>query len=142
MDGAMTGPHDVFNPRTLQRPLGFSHAVLAKPGRTVHIGGQTGHRADGTMSGDGVVEQFDQAAANVAEALKAAGARPEHLVQLVIYVTDVGEYRSSLRGIGEAYRRHLGRHFPAMALIGVSELFDPDAKVELAGVAVVPQPGA
>jgi enamine deaminase RidA (YjgF/YER057c/UK114 family) len=93
---------------------------------------------DGTIAED-LVGQFDQAAWNVAEALRAASASPEHLVQLLIFVTDVAEYRASRKEIGEAYRRHLGRHFPAMALLGVSELVDPRAKVELVGSAVVPE---
>lgn len=104
----------------------------------MYLGGHTGHRPDGSISA-GLVEQFEQATSNVAEALRAAGAEPGHLVQLVVYVTDMEEYRRFRREIGERYRAHLGKHYPAMALIGVSELVDPAARVELAGVAVVPR---
>ncbi|HEV8681865.1 MAG TPA: RidA family protein [Actinomycetota bacterium] len=131
-------PHQLVNPDTLPPPRGYSHAVVAGPGRIVTLSGQTGHRADGEIAED-LVGQFDQAAWNVAEALRAAGGSPEHLVQLLIFVTDVAEYRASREQIGEAYRRHLGRHFPAMALLGVSELVDRRAKVELVGTAVVPE---
>lgn len=130
-------PHRLVNPDTLPPPRGYSHAVVAGPGRIVALSGQTGHRADGTID-EGLVGQFDQAAGNVAEALRAAGGRPEHLVQLLIFVTDVAAYRGHPEEIGEAYRRHLGRHFPAMALLGVAELVDPRAQVELVGLAVVP----
>jgi enamine deaminase RidA (YjgF/YER057c/UK114 family) len=130
-------PHRFVNPDTLPPPVGYSHAVVAAPGRIVFLGGQTGHRPDGSIA-ERLEEQFDQAAANVAEALRAAGGRPEHLVQMVIYTTDLAEYRRSREPIGEAYRRHLGRHFPAMALLGVSELMDPAASMELLAVAVVP----
>jgi enamine deaminase RidA (YjgF/YER057c/UK114 family) len=130
-------PHRLVNPDTLPPPRGYSHAVVAAAGTVVAVAGQTGHRPDGTIEED-LVGQFDQAAGNVAEALRAAGSRPGHLVQLLIFVTDVAEYRDRREEIGGAYRRHLGRHFPSMALLGVSELVDPRAKVELVGLAVVP----
>jgi enamine deaminase RidA (YjgF/YER057c/UK114 family) len=131
-------PHRLVNPETLSPPRGYSHAVVAAPGMVVALAGQTGHRADGTID-ESLVGQFDQAAANVAEALRGAGGLPDHLVQLLIFVTDVAAYRDSREEIGEAYRRHLGRHFPAMALLGVSELVDPRARVEIVGLAVVPE---
>jgi enamine deaminase RidA (YjgF/YER057c/UK114 family) len=80
--------------------------------------------SDGAIRGRSIVEQFDVAAGNVAAALAAAGGKPEHLVYMAIYVTDVAEYRASLRDLGTVYRRHLGHHYPAMALVGVSALFD------------------
>ncbi|HWC31522.1 MAG TPA: RidA family protein [Actinomycetota bacterium] len=131
-------PHEIVNPPSLPRPSGFSHALVAASGRLVFLGGQAGHRADGSLVGPGLVEQFEQAASNVADALRAAGGAPEHLVQLLIFVTDISAYRDALKDVGEAYRRHFGRHFPPMALFGVTELFDPGAKVELVGVAVLP----
>jgi enamine deaminase RidA (YjgF/YER057c/UK114 family) len=135
-DAPPPSPHRLINPETLPPPRGYSHAVVAAPGTVVALAGQTGHRTDGTIAED-LVEQFDQAASNVAEALRAAGGSPEHLVQLLIFVTDVAQYRGSRDQIGERYRRHLGKHFPAMALLGVSELVDRRAKVELVGTAVV-----
>lgn len=132
------GPHEVVNPADLSPPSGFSHAVVAAPGRTVYLGGQTAHRPDGSLEGESVVEQFDAAAANVVRALEAAGARAEHLVSMHIYVTDAAEYRESLGELGPTYRRHFGRHYPAVALFEVVGLFDPKAKVELVCVAVVP----
>lgn len=131
-------PHEIHNPPTLLPPVGFSHAVVAGPGRTVYLGGQTGHRPDGTLPDD-LVAQFDQAAANVVTALGAVGAGPEHLTSIQVFVVSVEAYRESSEHIGAAYRRHLGRHFPAMALFEVSGLFDPDALVELVGVAVLPE---
>ena len=136
----MTGgtPHHLVNPESLPPPRGFSHAVRPAPGRAVYLGGQAGHRADGTMAGPGLMEQFDQALANVVEALGAAGGGPEHLVSVQIFVTDASQYRSSLAEAGEVWRRHLGRHYPALALFEVGGLFDPEARIELVAVAVVP----
>ena len=107
-------------------------------GRTVYLGGQAGHRSDGSLVGPGLLEQLDQALANVVEALRAAGGRPEHLVGVQIFVTDAAEYRARLREAGEAWRHHLGPHYPAVSLFEVTALFDADAKVELLCVAVVP----
>ena len=133
-------PHELINPESLSEPAGFSHAVVAAHGRTVYLGGQTGHRADGTLPGSGVLEQLDQALANVVEALRAAGARPEHLVSVQIFVTDAARYRAGMADAGEVWRRHLGRYYPAVALVEVTGLFDPDAVLELLCVAVVPDP--
>jgi len=130
-------PHEIVNPPTLLAPVGFSHAVVAGPGRTVHLGGQTGHRQDGSLP-DGLVAQFDQAAANVATALAATGAHAQHLVSMQVFVTSIQAYRANLEPLGVSYRRHLGRHYPAMALFEVSRLFDAAALVELVAVAVVP----
>lgn len=138
MTDARGGPHRIANPASLPRPVGYAHAVVAAPGRTVYLGGQTGAGPDGALVGEGLVEQFDRACANVVAALEAAGARPEHLVSLEIFVTDVDAYTAASREIGEAYRRHFGRHYPAMALLGATRLFDPGAKVELVAIAVVP----
>lgn len=116
--------------------LGFSHAVIAQAGRTVYLAGQTAQRVDGTVVAGTMAEQFDVAAGNVVKALEAAGAHPQDLVSMQIFVTDVGEYQRLSKEIGEAYRRHFGRHYPAMALLEVSRLFDPTARVELMCIAV------
>lgn len=124
-------PHRIVNPEALAPPAGFAHAVVAAPGRTVYLGGQIG-------TGATIADQFSEAAGNVVTALRAAGAEPEHLVSMTIFVTDVAEYRAALDPIGAAYRKHFGKHYPAMALFEVSGLFDPAALVELVAVAVVP----
>jgi enamine deaminase RidA (YjgF/YER057c/UK114 family) len=126
---AMT-PHRIVNAPELGEPSGFSHAVIAA-GRTVHLAGQIG-------AGATIAEQFDSAAANMLVALRAAGGEPENLVSLQIFVTDVPGYKASMREVGHAWRRHFGRHYPAMGLFGVTELFEPEAQVELMGVAVLP----
>lgn len=131
-------PHEVVNPASMAPAVGFAHAVVAAPGRLVQLGGQTAQAPDGSIVGATVAEQWDRAAANLVTALAAVGARPEHLTSLLIYTTDMAAYRASLRELGPVYRRHLGRHYPAMALLGVAELFDPAALVELVATAVVP----
>ena len=127
----MTSEHRIVDVPGLPEPVGYAHAVVAAPGRTVYLGGQIG-------GGETVVEQFDAAAANLVAALRAAGGEPDDLVSLVVYTTDLDEYRASLSDLGEVWRHHFGRRYPAMALVGVSGLLAPHARVELMGVAVVP----
>jgi enamine deaminase RidA (YjgF/YER057c/UK114 family) len=131
---------ELINPRELPAPVGFSHAV--KAGTTVYLAGQVGQGPSGTVSGKTIVEQFDLAAANLVTALRAAGGEPSDLVSLQVFVTSVAAYKGSLRALGEVWREHFGRHYPAMGLFGVTELFDPAAKVELMGVAVIEPRGA
>ncbi len=128
--------HHLFNPDDLTPPYGFSHGALAKSGRTLYVAGQTGHHPDLSID-DGLVEQFAQACQSMAHVIEEAGGAPDDLVSLTIYTTELGNYRENLGPIGEAYREVFGRHFPPMALIGVSELFDTRAVVELVGVAVI-----
>jgi enamine deaminase RidA (YjgF/YER057c/UK114 family) len=134
--------HELVNPAQLAPATGFSHAVVAAPGRTVYLGGQTAQSPDGTIAAETLGEQFDIALANVVTALRAAGGQPEHLVSMIIYTTDAAGYRASLRELGELYRRHLGKHYPAMAFFEVKSLFDPAAMVELVCTAVIPAPQA
>jgi enamine deaminase RidA (YjgF/YER057c/UK114 family) len=132
VDGPVSEP---VNPPELPAPVGFSHAV--KAGDTVYLAGQVAQAPNGTVTGETIAEQFDIAAGNLVTALRAAGGEPSDLVSLQVFTTVVGEYKASLRELGEVWRAHFGRHYPAMGLFGVTELFDPAAKVELMGVAVL-----
>lgn len=126
----------LVNPASLPEPRGFSHAVESEGGRTLWVAGQTGDRPDGTMP-DSLAEQFGAALAKVGECLTEAGFPPESLVRMLIYTTDVDEYKANLAELGAAYRQVLGHHYPAIALFGVTHLFDPAAKVELVCTAVL-----
>ena len=126
---------ELINSPDLAPAVGFSHAVVA--GNTVYLGGQIASAPDGSVQGETMAEQFDLAAGNLVTALRAAGGGSDDLVSLQVYVTDVAEYRDALPELGQVWRRHFGRRYPAMGLFGVTELFDPAAKVELMGVAVI-----
>jgi len=84
------------------------------------------------------VAQVEQALRNIVDILAEADALPEHLVRLTWYITDKREYIARSREVGEAYRRLVGRHFPAMTLVQVTALVDDRAKVEIEATAVVP----
>jgi enamine deaminase RidA (YjgF/YER057c/UK114 family) len=128
--------HQFLNPEGLAPARGFSHGAVPANGRTLYIAGQTGHHQDMSLDAD-LVEQFARACQSVAAVITEAGGNPTDLVSMTIYTTDVPGYRQSLGPIGEAYRQVFGKHFPPMALIGVAELFDPTAKVELVCTAVI-----
>jgi len=129
-------PARAVNAPGLAPPTGFAHAVVA--GNTVYLSGQTAQAKDGSIQGETIAEQFDRAAANLLAALEAAGGEPHDLVTLQVFVTDVEEYRASLVELGRVWRRHFGKHYPAMGLFGINRLFDEAAKVELMGAAKLP----
>lgn len=127
-----------INPDELGRPSGFSHAVRATHTSRVYLAGQTALDRDGAIVGDTIVEQFEQALANLLTALAAAGGTPEDLVTVTIYIVDVAEYRAHAREIGAVWRRLAGTEYPAMAGIGVARLWDDAALIELQGTAEIP----
>ncbi len=126
-----------INPSGLSPARGFSHGMLSGEGKILHIAGETGHHNDQKLDGD-FVGQFGQACRNVSAVVVGAGGTPSDIVSLTIFVTDVSSYRDNLSAVGQAYQSVFGKHFPAMALIGISELVDPRAIVEITGVAVIP----
>ncbi|WP_439565971.1 RidA family protein [Microcella sp.] len=124
-----------INPVGLSQPSGFSHATRA--GDTVHLGGQTAMDAAGRIVDGGIVEQFRQAFSNVLIALDAAGGVPTDLVSITIYLTDLHDYQRNGREIGRVWRELAGAHYPAMAGVGVTALWQPDALIEIQGIAVI-----
>lgn len=128
-----------IHPAELGAPSGYSHGMLAPPGgRLLSIAGQIGWDADRRLAGPGFLEQFERALANVLAVVRAAGGGPEHLLRLTVYVTDKRDYLGDLKAVGAAYRRVMGRRYPAMALVEVAGLVEDGAKVEIEGTAVVP----
>lgn len=132
---------DEVNPPELARPSGFAHAVVAAGGRIVFLAGQTAINQAGEVIGADVVTQFEQALGNLLTALRAAGGRPEQLASLTVYATDLADYRKHGREIGAVWRKLAGPRYPAMAAVGVSRLWDPEAVVEIQGFAVIEEAG-
>ncbi|MFZ1102145.1 MAG: RidA family protein [Hyphomicrobiaceae bacterium] len=128
-----------LHPKSWAPARGFANGVAAT-GRQVFVAGQVGWNAEQRFESDDFVAQVGQALANVVAVLAEADAGPEHLVRLTWYITDKREYLSRLAEVGEAYRRVIGRHFPAMTLVQVAALLEDRAKVEIEATAVVPTP--
>ena len=128
-----------INPAELGAPRGYSNGMLAPPGaQLLFVAGQVGWNEEQQLVGDGFAEQFARALVNVVTVVREAGGGPEHLARLTIYVVDRREYLAALEEIGAAYRGIMGRHFPAMALVEVSALLEPGARVEIEGTAALP----
>jgi enamine deaminase RidA (YjgF/YER057c/UK114 family) len=124
------------NPAGLATPRGFSHAVVGQ-GTLIFLAGQTALDEDGRIIGADIVTQFQQALANLLIALRAAGGEPRQLASLTVYTTDLRDYRARAREIGQIWRSLVGTDYPAMAAIGVSQLWDAEALVEIQGFAII-----
>jgi enamine deaminase RidA (YjgF/YER057c/UK114 family) len=129
--------HQVLQPKGWAPAKGFSNGVAAE-GRQVFVAGQVGWNAEQVFESDDFVAQTEQALRNIVVVLAEAGAGPEHIVRMTWYVTSKREYVDRQRDVGQAYRRVIGRHFPAMALVQVVALVEDRAKVEIEATAVIP----
>jgi enamine deaminase RidA (YjgF/YER057c/UK114 family) len=118
------------------KPAGYANGVSAR-GRVIHVAGQIGWNKDSKFETDDFVGQVKQSLQNVVDVLACDDARPEHIVSMTWYFTNKREYLDNLKGVGQAYREIIGRHFPAMTAIGISALMEDRAKVEIQVVAVV-----
>jgi len=127
--------HAVLQPPGWPRPKGFANGILAR-GEMVFVGGMIGQDKDGRFA-EGLVAQMKLALENIAEVLAEAGATPAHIVRLTWYVRDMDEYLADLPALGEAYRAIMGRHFPAMAVVEVTRLVEPLARLEIEATAVL-----
>ena len=131
-------PLKFINPASLGRPRGYANGVLAPAGGALlFIAGQIAWDEEQRIVGADFVAQFERALLNVIAVVAEAGGTPEHIARLVVYVTDKEEYRARQAEIGASWRKHMGRHFPAMALVEVKALLEDGAKVEIEGIAVL-----
>ena len=128
---------EFLQPKNWMLPKGYSNGVAAE-GRQVFIAGQIGWNERCQLVSDDFVGQAERALSNIVAVLAEAGGEPRHLTLLTWFVTDKATYVARQKEIGEAYRRVIGRHFPAMSLIVVAGLLESGAKVEIEGTAVIP----
>ncbi len=129
--------HRLLQPEGWPQPRGYANGVLAR-GTVIVTGGVVGWDREERFPPGGFLPQVRQALLNIRAILAEAGAGPEHLMRLTWYVTDMAAYRSSLPQLGPIYRETLGRNFPAMALVQVVSLVEPEAMVEIEATAVLP----
>jgi enamine deaminase RidA (YjgF/YER057c/UK114 family) len=127
----------ILQPPGWARAKGFSNGIAAK-GDLVFIAGQIGWTGECKWEARDFAGQFRQALKNILEVLKEANGKPEHIVRLTWYVLDKQEYLNALKGVGEAYRELMGRHYPTMAVVQVSGLVEDEARLEIEATAVVP----
>lgn len=141
----MSAPHlEFIQPAHFARPRGYANGALAREGQTLYVAGQIGCKPGEDdlqllIDTDDFVDQFTQALANVLAVVEAAGGQPTDIADMTIYVTALDDYRHSAKALGSAWKSLMGRHYPAMALVGVAGLVHPRAKVEIQAVARWPE---
>lgn len=130
--------HQPINPPSLAKPSGYSHAIATEGGRTLYLSGQVAFGPEATVlfAGD-LTKQFEQAIANLQIAVRAAGGELTDFVKMTIFVRSKQEYKRLLKPIGAIYLTYFGKHFPAMTLVEVSDLFEDDALIEIEAIAVI-----
>ena len=133
----MPGMTQFINPEALGAPKGYSNGVLMPAGPILFVAGQIGWDSEGKLVSDSFVEQFDRALSNAVAVVREAGGTPESVGRLTIYVVDKSSYTQAIKEVGRRYRTHMGKHFPAMALVEVADLLEPGAQVEIEATAVI-----
>ena len=121
--------------RTENAPAPFQgspYSQAIKAGDLVFVSGQLGVTPDGTLAGDTIEEQTEQAFANIRAILEAAGSSLDRIVKTTVYLTSL----SNFAGMNDVYRRHVGDIPPARATVGISEL-PSGAMIEIEVVALL-----
>lgn len=126
----------LLQPEGWPEPKGYANGILAE-GRTVWVAGQIGMDADGRLAAD-LPTQIEQALRNICAVLATAGGQPQDIVRMTWYMRNLGQYEVQLKPIGAAWRRVMGRHFPAMTVVEVTRLVERAALVEIEATAVLP----
>jgi len=119
-------------------PIGYANGIEAGAGRIVFVAGQVGWDAQQHFATEEIVGQFEQALQNVLAVLAVAGGEPQHICRMTAYCCDKPGYLAARAELGAIWRRLMGRHYPAMSMIFVSDLLDHPGKIELEATAVLP----
>ena len=131
-------PFELLNPAGLENPIGYAHVAKIASGKIVFVAGQASFDASGSVVGKGdFVAQFRKVTGNLKLAIEAAGGRPDQFAVLTMYITDLQAYLSNKKAIGAAYREIFGKFFPAITLVEVKSLYNPECMIEISGVAVI-----
>ena len=131
-------PFELLNPKGLERPVGYAHMAKVTGGNIVYVAGQAPFDENGQVVGKGdFVVQFAQVIRNLKTAVEAAGGRPDQYAVLTIYITNLQAYLNDKKALGGVYREVFGKYFPAITLVQVGSLYNPDCMVEISGIAVI-----
>ena len=127
-----------LHPAGWKPPVGYANGIAAR-GTLVFVAGQVGWNAQQKFESEEIAPQFEQALKNVIAVLAEAGARPEHVCRMSAYCCDKPAYLAARGELGKIWKRLMGRHYPAMSMIFVSDLLDSPGKIELEATAVIPE---
>lgn len=129
----------ILHPKGWAPPIGYANGIAVDGGRIVFIAGQVGWNAAQRFESEALAPQFEQALGNVLAILAEAGGKPEHICRMTAFCCDKPAYLAARKELGAIWKRHMGRHFPAMSMIFVADLLDSPGKIELEATAVVPR---
>ena len=133
-----TSALQIVLPAGWKRPRGYSQGIRVPAGRAlVFVAGQVGWDEQERFTAQGFAAQFEQALLNCVRIVEASGGSAADIVRLTFFCRDCDEYREQLEAVGAAYRRVMGMHFPAMSLVQVAALLEPEARVEIEATAAV-----
>ena len=120
-------------------PKGYANGRVGR-GPALHVAGQVGWNAAGVFDAQDLAGQFARALDNLLEVLRVAHAHVDDIAEMTIYVTDIAAYRAARKELGPIWKQRLGAHFPAMTLVAVTALVEPDALVEISATAYLEHP--
>lgn len=129
---------EILHPPGWAPSVGYANGIAVPAGMIVFIAGQVGWDGQQRFRSEELAPQFEQALKNVLAVLAQAGGRPEHICRMTAYCCDKPAYLAARKELGRIWRAHMGRHFPAMSMIFVSDLLDSPGKIELEATAVLP----
>jgi enamine deaminase RidA (YjgF/YER057c/UK114 family) len=131
-------PFELIDPAGLERPVGYAHVAKITGGTVIHIAGQAPFNDNGEVVGQGdFVAQFRQVMRNLKTAVEAVGGRATQYAVLTIYITNLEAYWNNKKPLGTAYREVFGKYFPAITLVEVKRLYNPECMIEISGIAVI-----
>lgn len=128
-------PHRAVMPQGWAPAKGYANGMLTH-GNLLFVGGQIGWNAEQKFETHDFIGQMEQTLKNIVSVVTEAGGKIEDITRLTWYVVDKKEYLARQREVGEAYRRVMGRHFPAMTMVVVAGLIEDDALIEIEATAV------
>lgn len=134
--------NQLVNPPNFPKPRGYTNGIVCQPGRMLYVAGQVAFDQQARIVSPDFATQFLAALDNVIGVVRTAGGGTEHIVKLLVFVTDLDKYRAAQRPIGEGWRERMGAYWPAMSLVKVAGLLEPGALVEIEGTAILPHEDA
>jgi len=129
---------DVLLPKGWDAPIGYANGIAVPAGRIVFVAGQVGWDEQQRFHSEEIAPQFEQALKNILAVLAEAGGRPEHICRITAYCCDKPAYLAARPRLGGIWRTLMGKHYPCMSMIFVSDLLDSPGKIELEATAVLP----
>ncbi|MDX1374346.1 MAG: RidA family protein [Burkholderiales bacterium] len=129
---------EILHPKGWAPAVGYANGIAVSGGKLVFIAGQVGWDEAQKFHSEALAPQFEQALKNVLAVLGEAGGRPEHICRITAFCCDKPAYLAARKELGRIWKNLMGRHFPCMSMIFVSDLLDSPGKIELEATAVVP----